>query len=64
MDSLTAAWEWLRANPLVGVGAVGALVAIVWYLRRPDPVLKEGSKEFDRLAQKNRGRYDDLRPLK
>ena len=59
-----ATWEWLRANPIAVAGALGALVAIGVYLRRPDPVLKQGAKEFDRLQQKNKGRYDDLRPLK
>ena len=56
--------DWLRANPLVVAAAVVAIVGVWWFLSRPDPVLKEGSKEFDRLSQKNRGKYDDLRPLK
>ena len=64
MDLLTATWEWLRANPIVVGGGLVALIAIGLYLRRPDPVLKQGEKEFDRLQQKNKGRYDDLRPLK
>ena len=56
--------DWLRANPLVVAAAVAAIVGVWWFLSRPDPVLKEGEKEFDRLSQKNRGKYDDLRPLK
>ena len=59
------AWvDWLRANPLVVAAAAAAIVGVWWFLHRPDPVLKDGAKEFDRLSQKNRGKYDDLRPLK
>ncbi len=44
------AWvDWLRANPVVAVAAAAAIVGVWWFLRRPDPVLKEGAKEFDRL---------------
>jgi hypothetical protein len=64
MESLVAAFDWLRDHPAVAVGLVVAFLALVWFLRRPDPLLKEGAKEFDRLSQKHKGRYDDLRPLK
>ena len=64
MDSLLPWVEWLRANPVVIAAAVVAIGVVVWLLRRPDPVLKQGAKEFDRLSEKNRGKYDDLRPLK
>jgi hypothetical protein len=64
MESLVAAFDWLRDHPAFAIAAVVAFLGVVWFLRRPDPVLKEGAKEFDRLTKKNKGRYDDLRPLK
>ena len=64
MESLVAAFDWLRDHPAVAIGAGVAFVGVVWFLRRPDRVLKEGEKEFDRLSKKHKGRYDDLRPLK
>lgn len=55
--------EWVQTHPGLSGLAAAAFVVLVWWMRRPDPVLREGNREFDRLTNKNRGKYDKLRPL-
>lgn len=63
MEVVDAVVAWIRTNPALAAGGLLALLVVFGYLRRPDPVLAQGAKEAARLAEKNRGKYDDLRSL-
>jgi len=63
MEIIDGVIEWVHGHHALSLLAVAALAGLVWWMRRPDPVLREGRSEFDRLTRKNRGKYDDLRPM-
>jgi hypothetical protein len=64
MEVVDAVIAWVRANPTIAAGGAIAILAVFWFLRRPDPVLSKGQEDVAKLTDQNRGKYDKLRSLK
>jgi hypothetical protein len=62
MEEFHALVQYVRANPLVAVGAAAALVALYYLLNHKSKLSREADAHLERLRQGRADYYTKLRP--